>query len=178
MIFFAHVLVNKSQKVQSAHHFYLSLKLNSVMSSQRIIEGFKSVSKVVRPDQITQTFIPKRLPPLPTPKDLIRVYRIRARKHLSQNFLLYKNFNEKIVTSAGVRNGQHVLEIGPGPGNITRQILERGPQQLYVVEKDRRFLPMLEVICCILHNSYISLTNCFADASRCRSSWSNENYCR
>ena len=38
-----------------------------------------------------------------------------------------------------------MCEVGPGPGNITRQILEKGPQELFVVEKDRRFLPALEV---------------------------------
>ena len=38
-----------------------------------------------------------------------------------------------------------MLEVGPGPGNITRQVLEKGPKELYVIEKDRRFLPMLEV---------------------------------
>jgi len=65
---------------------------------------------------------------------------------LSQNFLLSKTLNDKFVTSAGVKNGSYVLEVGPGPGNITRQILERGPEQLFVVEKDRRFLPMLEVL--------------------------------
>lgn len=115
------------------------------MASQRLIEGVKSVSKVVHPVSNQVSLIPKRLPPLPTPKDLIRIYRVQARKRLSQNFLLYKYINEKIVTSAGIKEGNHVLEVGPGPGNISRQILERGPQQLFVVEKDRRFLPMLEV---------------------------------
>ena len=38
-----------------------------------------------------------------------------------------------------------MVEIGPGPGNITRRILERNPRELFVIEKDRRFLPMLEV---------------------------------
>ena len=103
------------------------------------------VSKVLQPANQQINLIPKRLPPLPTPKDLIRIYRVRAQRHLSQNFLLYKNKNEKIITSAGVKCGDYVLEVGPGPGNITRQILERGPKQLFVVEKDRRFLPMLEV---------------------------------
>ena len=72
-----------------------------------------------------------------------KVYDILIFVYLIYDF--HKNINEKIVTSAGIQNGDHVLEIGPGPGNITRQILERGPQQLFVLEKDRRFLPMLEV---------------------------------
>jgi 16S rRNA A1518/A1519 N6-dimethyltransferase RsmA/KsgA/DIM1 with predicted DNA glycosylase/AP lyase activity len=41
--------------------------------------------------------------------------------------------------------GSTVVEIGPGPGTLTRQILEQGPRELIVIEKDRRFLPMLEV---------------------------------
>lgn len=126
------------------------------MSKERIItNGIKNVlhqSLVKTPTQVPSSspgkisLIPSRLPPLPTVRDLVRIYRVRARRSLSQNFLLNKNTNEKIVNSAGIRNGDHVLEIGPGPGSITRQILERGPQQLFVLEKDRRFLPMLEVI--------------------------------
>ena len=115
------------------------------MTGTRVIEGVKNVSKVLHPVPPQVSLIPKRLPPLPTPKDLIRLYRVRARKHLSQNFLLQKYITEKIVSSAGVKNGDYVLEVGPGPGSITRQILERGPKQLFVVEKDRRFLPLLEV---------------------------------
>ncbi|KAH9526472.1 Dimethyladenosine transferase 1, mitochondrial [Dermatophagoides farinae] len=126
------------------------------MSKERIItNGIKNVlhqSLVKTPTQVPSSspgkisLIPSRLPPLPTVRDLVRIYRVRARRSLSQNFLLNKNTNEKIVNSAGIRNGDHVLEIGPGPGSITRQILERGPQQLFVLEKDRRFLPMLEML--------------------------------
>lgn len=115
------------------------------MSRQRLIGSAKEVIRSTVPATTSVSLIPSRLPPLPTPRDLVRIYRLRARKRLSQNFLLTKYINEKIVTSAGVANGSYVLEIGPGPGNITRQILERGPSQLYVLEKDRRFLPMLEV---------------------------------
>jgi dimethyladenosine transferase 1 len=46
--------------------------------------------------------VPKRLPPLPTPKDLLKIYRVRARKQLSQNFLLQKHINERIVVSSGI----------------------------------------------------------------------------
>lgn len=113
------------------------------MSNQRLIESAKHVIKSTIPKSVA--LIPSRLPPLPTSRDLVRIYRLRARKRLSQNFLLYKYMNEKIISASGMKNGDYVLEIGPGPGNITRQILERGPTQLYVLEKDRRFLPMLEV---------------------------------
>ncbi|XP_054153319.1 mitochondrial dimethyladenosine transferase 1-like [Oppia nitens] len=113
--------------------------------NRTLICGGKTIVKsTIKPSAIE--LVPKRLPPLPTPKDLIRIYKVKARKQLSQNFLLQKNINERIVVSAGVKEGSHVLEVGPGPGNITRQILEKGPKQLYVIEKDRRFLPMLEML--------------------------------
>ena len=41
--------------------------------------------------------------------------------------------------------GYHVCEVGPGPGSITRSILEKGADHLTVVEKDSRFLPILQV---------------------------------
>ncbi|RWR99023.1 dimethyladenosine transferase 1-like protein, partial [Dinothrombium tinctorium] len=45
-----------------------------------------------------------------------------------------------------ISSGSTVVEIGPGPGNITRCILEKNPRELFVIEKDRRFLPMLEML--------------------------------
>ena len=87
---------------------------------------------------------PKRLPPLPSTSDLLKVYRLRARKQLSQNFLMNPRVCDRFVAAARIKEGTRVLEIGPGPGNITRRILERNPAELFVVEKDRRFLPMLE----------------------------------
>ena len=87
---------------------------------------------------------PKRLPPLPTTNDLLKLYRLRARKQMSQNFLMNPRVCDRFVAAARIREGSRVLEVGPGPGNITRRILERNPAELFVVEKDRRFLPMLE----------------------------------
>ncbi|CAG2116478.1 unnamed protein product, partial [Medioppia subpectinata] len=113
--------------------------------TRTLLESGKTVAKTtIKPSAVQ--LVPKRLPPLPTPKDLIRIYKVRARRQLSQNFLLHKDINERIVVSAGIRGESHVLEVGPGPGNITRQILEKGPKELYVIEKDRRFLPMLEML--------------------------------
>lgn len=87
-----------------------------------------------------------RLPPLPTIRDLLRLYRLRAIKQLSQNFLMDQRITDKIVRAAGrIRNG-HVCEIGPGPGGITRSIINRGPERVVVIEKDRRFGPTLELL--------------------------------
>lgn len=60
----------------------------------------------------------------------------RAKKSLGQNFLQDKNIARKIVEAIGIEAGDHVIEIGPGPGMLTRLILEARPARLTVVEKD------------------------------------------
>lgn len=87
-----------------------------------------------------------RLPPLPTLRDIIKIYKLRAMKQLSQNFLMDERLTGRIVRMCGSITDQHVLEVGPGPGSITRSILRRGPKQLAVVEKDRRFIPTMELL--------------------------------
>ncbi|KAK3091277.1 hypothetical protein FSP39_018543 [Pinctada imbricata] len=87
-----------------------------------------------------------RFPPLPTVSDLVRLYKLRAKKQLSQNFLLDMNLCHKLVKAAGDIGGAHVCEVGPGPGGITRAILQKDVQKLSVIELDKRFLPSLEVL--------------------------------
>jgi len=86
-----------------------------------------------------------RLPPLPSISDIIRMQNLKARKQLSQNYLLDTNITKKIVRTAGDLRKSYVCEVGPGPGGITRAILEAGIKQLIVVEKDNRFMPCLTV---------------------------------
>lgn len=88
-----------------------------------------------------------RLPPLPTVRDLLKLYKLQAIKQQSQNFLLDERLTDKIVRNAGrIDKDDMVLEVGPGPGGITRSILRRQPQRLALVEKDARFLPTLELL--------------------------------
>ncbi|XP_035725975.1 mitochondrial dimethyladenosine transferase 1-like [Vespa mandarinia] len=87
-----------------------------------------------------------RLPPFPTIKDIIKLYKLSALKHLSQNFLLDERLIDNIIKKAGNLNGSHVVEIGPGPGGLTRSIIRKGPKKLIVVEKDKRFKPILDML--------------------------------
>uniref|UniRef100_A0A1B0CTH1 rRNA adenine N(6)-methyltransferase n=1 Tax=Lutzomyia longipalpis TaxID=7200 RepID=A0A1B0CTH1_LUTLO len=87
-----------------------------------------------------------RLPPLPTIRDLVKLYRLQAIKQLSQNFLMDERLTDKIVKAAGRLEGHSVLEVGPGPGGITRSIIRRMPRNLVLVEKDPRFMPTLELL--------------------------------
>lgn len=86
-----------------------------------------------------------RLPPLPTISDIVRLFKLGSQKSLSQNFLLDMNLTRKIVKSAGSIKDGYVCEVGPGPGGITRAILENDVKELYVIEKDQRFMPNLQV---------------------------------
>jgi dimethyladenosine transferase 1 len=86
-----------------------------------------------------------RLPPLPSIRDIIRLYGLSARKQLSQNFLLDLNITDRIVRHCGTLDSEtRVLEVGPGAGGLTRSLLNTQCHSVTVVEKDKRFLPALE----------------------------------
>jgi len=84
------------------------------------------------------------LPPMPTIGEILKIYQIRAAKQLSQNFLLDQNLCGKFVRTSGPLQDAFVLEVGPGPGCLTRKILENDPKRLVLIEKDRRFIPILK----------------------------------
>ena len=72
-------------------------------------------------------------------KKIFETYRNRATKRFGQNFLFDPNINRKIVSSAGDLSGKVVMEVGPGPGGLSLEILKQPVKKLYVVEIDRRW---------------------------------------
>ena len=89
----------------------------------------------------------QRFPTLPKVSELLKLYNLRARSQLSQNFLLDLNITNRIVAAAGGIKDKHVCEVGPGPGSLTRSILIQDPKRVVAVEKDRRFIPILDQLC-------------------------------
>jgi 16S rRNA (adenine1518-N6/adenine1519-N6)-dimethyltransferase len=83
------------------------------------------------------------LPPL---RQVITDHGLQARKSLGQNFLLDLNLTAKIARQAGDLTACDVLEIGPGPGGLTRGLLSEGARRVLAIEKDSRCIPALEQI--------------------------------
>ncbi|MGI9401029.1 MAG: rRNA adenine N-6-methyltransferase family protein, partial [Rhizobiaceae bacterium] len=77
---------------------------------------------------------------------VIEKYGLNARKSLGQNFLLDLNLTRKIARQAGALDKCDVLEIGPGPGGLTRALLAEGARKVVVLERDERCLGALEEI--------------------------------
>lgn len=75
------------------------------------------------------------LPPL---REVIREFGLGARRGLGQHFLLDLNLTRKIARAAGDLQGRRILEIGPGPGGLTRALLLEGASELIAVERDSR----------------------------------------
>jgi len=80
---------------------------------------------------------------LPSIKETLKINNISADKKLGQNFLLDQNLINKIIKSSGDLKGKTVLEVGPGPGGMTRALLYAGAY-VTVIEKDRRFIKILQ----------------------------------
>lgn len=89
------------------------------------------------------TYPADQLPPL---REVISRHGLSARKSLGQNFLLDLNLTSKIARSAGDLENCDVLEIGPGPGGLTRGLLSRGARKVITIERDNRCLPALQEI--------------------------------
>ena len=68
---------------------------------------------------------------------------IKYKKKLGQNFLVDKNILKKILNFSLLQDHDYVLEIGPGSGNLTNEILKKNPKKLKVIEKDENLIPIL-----------------------------------
>jgi len=80
---------------------------------------------------------------LPTLRDELQAHGLWANKGLGQHFLLDLNITRRIAKTAGDLAGKIVIEVGPGPGGLTRALLEAGAHVI-AIEKDARFVPLLE----------------------------------
>ena len=83
------------------------------------------------------------LPPL---REVIARHGLSAKKQLGQNFLLDLNLTAKIARAAGPLAGNTIIEVGPGPGGLTRALLAEGAAKVIAIERDERTLPALAEI--------------------------------
>ena len=83
------------------------------------------------------------LPPL---RDVIERHELQAKKSLGQNFLLDLNLTGKVARAAGDLTGVTVIEVGPGPGGLTRALLMHGAKRVVAIERDERCLAALSEV--------------------------------
>lgn len=83
------------------------------------------------------------LPPL---REVVAAHGLEPRKSLGQNFLFDLNLTAKIARASGPLDGVTVIEVGPGPGGLTRALLAGGAREVIAIERDQRCLPALEQI--------------------------------
>ncbi len=86
----------------------------------------------------------KTHPALPPLREIIVRHGIEARRSLGQHFLFDLNLCARIVRAAGNLEKTNVIEIGPGPGGMTRALLEAGAMRVFAIERDRRCIAALE----------------------------------
>jgi|TARA_B110000259_G_scaffold57517_1_gene67969 16S rRNA (adenine1518-N6/adenine1519-N6)-dimethyltransferase len=83
---------------------------------------------------------------LPALRDVISDHSLNAKKSMGQNFLLDLNLTSKIARLAGDLESHDILEVGPGPGGLTRGLLAAGARRVVALEKDSRCIPALNDI--------------------------------
>lgn len=95
------------------------------------------------PDPVTLDVAKRDASTLPPLRDVVAVHELRTRKALGQHFLFDMNLTRRIAALAGDMTGCTVFEIGPGPGGLTRALLETPAQQIIAIEKDERCVAAL-----------------------------------
>jgi 16S rRNA (adenine1518-N6/adenine1519-N6)-dimethyltransferase len=86
----------------------------------------------------------KNEPPL---REVIAKHGLKAKKSLGQHFLLDLNLTRRLVRAAGDLTGMTAIEIGPGPGGLTRALAESEAKHIVAIEKDGRFIEALQPLC-------------------------------
>jgi len=86
---------------------------------------------------------PTDSPELPPLREVIKKYGLAARKSLGQHFLLDGNLTARIARTAGNLTDSDVIEIGPGPGGLTRALLDHGAKRVFAIERDARCVTAL-----------------------------------
>src|ERR1051326_1178461 len=108
------------------------------MSDSRLAPGRRVFLRHARMSPEPNT---DQLPPL---RDVIARHGLMAKKSLGQNFILDLNVTRRIARAAGPFDGFDVIEVGPGPGGLTRALLETGARRVIAIERDRRALAALQ----------------------------------
>jgi 16S rRNA (adenine1518-N6/adenine1519-N6)-dimethyltransferase len=85
----------------------------------------------------------ERLQALPPLREVINKHQLSAKKALGQNFLLDLNLTGRIARAGGPLANEHIIEVGPGPGGLTRALLAEGAGHVTVIERDHRALSAL-----------------------------------
>jgi 16S rRNA (adenine1518-N6/adenine1519-N6)-dimethyltransferase len=88
----------------------------------------------------------ERIDALPPLREVIRAWQLDADKRLGQHFLLDLNLTSKIVRAAGDLAGMSVIEIGPGPGGLTRALVKSTAEQVVAIERDPRCVAALQAV--------------------------------
>ena len=90
--------------------------------------------------------ITKNINNLPSISATIKQHNLFANKKLSQNFILDLNLTNKIVNLSNTIKNNTIIEIGAGPGSLTRSILLHGAKKIIIIEKDKRFIDPLNIL--------------------------------
>ena len=94
----------------------------------------------------------KNINNLPSITQTIKEYNLFAKKKLSQNFILDLNLTNKIINLSDRVKNNITIEIGPGPGSLTRSLLLNGAKEVIAIEKDKRFIDVLQILKIASHN--------------------------
>lgn len=92
---------------------------------------------------VSESSTPPALPPL---RDVIAAHGLSAKKQLGQNFLFDLNLTGRIARGAGTLSEGTCIEVGPGPGGLTRALLDNGARRVIAIERDERTRPILNEI--------------------------------